>query len=65
MLANKFLVLGILLYIIAGISVIIQMNYNILILLVAIIFLAVGFFKHKKTAWLKLVRKRAQKRQKI
>ena len=54
-LANKFLIIGLLLYIIAGAAVINKMNYNIVILLGAIIFLALGFFAHMKLKWSKFL----------
>ena len=56
--ANKFLILGLLLYIIAGIATISKMNYSIIILLIAIIFLAFGFFMHIKGKWVRLFKKR-------
>ena len=57
-LANQFLILGLLLYIIAGIATVIQMNYSIIILLPAIIFLAFGFFMHVKGKWVRAFKKR-------
>ena len=57
-LANKFLILGLLLYIAAGIAVISKMNYSILILLAAIIFLGFGFFVHMRSKWFKLFKKK-------
>ncbi len=56
-LANKFLIIGFLLYIIAGIESIIKMNYSIIILLGATIFLAFGFFAHTRLKWAKLFKK--------
>jgi len=57
-LANKFLILGLLLYIVAGIVFISQTNYSIVILLAAIIFLAFWFFMHIKHKWSRLFKKR-------
>jgi hypothetical protein len=57
-LANTFLIFGVLLYIGAGIAVISKMNYSVLILIVAIIFLAFGFFVHIKQRWIKLFKKK-------
>ena len=59
-LANKFLIIGLLLYIVAGAAVISKMNYSLVILLGAIIFLALGFFAHTKLRWAKLFKKKAQ-----
>ena len=58
-LANKFLVLGILLYIIAGIAAISKMDYSVVIILAAIIFLALGFFMNIKLKWFRLFKKKA------
>ena len=52
--ANKFMILGLLLYFIAGIAAFVGMNYSIIVLLVAMIFLAFGFFEHVKFKWFKL-----------
>jgi len=57
-LANKFLIIGLLLYIIAGVATISKMNYSVIILLVSIIFLAFGFFEHTKLKWAKLIKRR-------
>ena len=59
-LANKFLITGLLLYIVAGVSLISKMSYSIVILLSSIIFLALGFFAHTKLRWAKLFKKKAQ-----
>ena len=59
-LANKFLIIGLLLYIVAGVAVISKMSYSIVILLGAIIFLALGFFAHMKLKWIKLFKKKVQ-----
>ena len=56
--ANKFLILGILLYILAGIMGLGKVNYSIIVLLVAIIFLAFGFFENVKLKWFKSFKKR-------
>ena len=56
--ANKLLILGILLYIIAGIMGLGKVNYSTIVLLVAIIFLAFGFFENVKLKWFKLFKKR-------
>jgi hypothetical protein len=56
---NKFLIIGILLYLIAGIaSIISKMNYSILILLASAIFLALGVFVNVKLRWFKLFKKK-------
>jgi len=57
-LANKFLVLGILLYIIAGIAAISKMDYSVVIILAAIIFLALGFFVNARFRWVNLFKKK-------
>tara|TARA_B100000315_G_C14507319_1_gene555262 strand:+ start:684 stop:872 length:189 start_codon:yes stop_codon:yes gene_type:complete len=57
-LANKFLIIGLLLYVVAGIVAISKISYSIVILLSAIIFLAFGFFMHVKQKWAKLFKKR-------
>lgn len=59
-LANKFLITGLLLYIVAGVAVISKMNYSLVILLGAIIFMVLGFFAHTKLRWAKLFKKKAQ-----
>jgi len=59
-LANKFLITGLLLYIVAGAAVISKMSYSLVILLSAIVFLALGFFAHTKLKWIKLFKKKAQ-----
>ena len=56
--ANVFLVIGLLLYILAGIAAMLKMNYSIIILLAATIFLAFGFFVNVKLRWIKLFKKR-------
>ncbi len=57
--ANKFLVLGLLIYLIAGIMFISKMDYSVVIILAAIIFLALGFFTNVKLKWFKLFKKKA------
>jgi hypothetical protein len=57
-LANKFLILGILLYILAGIAVIGKMDYSVIILLAATVFLAFGFFANVRFRWDKLFKKK-------
>ena len=57
-LANKLLILGLLLYLIAGIAAVSKMNYSVFILLAAIIFLAFGFFVNVKLRWFKLLKKK-------
>ena len=57
-LANKFLVIGILLYLIAGVAAITQMNYSIIILLAAIIFFALGLFASIKSRAYNLFKKK-------
>lgn len=52
--ANKLLILGIALYLLAGIAVVTESSYSLIILLIAVIFLAFGFFKHVKSKWLKM-----------
>ena len=57
-LANKFLILGLLLYLVAGIAAVSKMNYSVFILLAATIFLAFGFFVNVKFRWFKLFKKK-------
>ncbi|GAF96478.1 unnamed protein product [marine sediment metagenome] len=57
-LANKFIFLGLLLYIVAGIMAISGMNYSAIVLLAAIIFLAFGFFVNVKFKWKRLFKKK-------
>ena len=57
-LANKFLVLGLLIYLIAGIAAISKMDYSVVIILAAIIFLAFGFFASIKLKWTRLFKKK-------
>ena len=42
--ANRFFIISVLLYLIAGIMALLKMGYSIFALLAAIIFLAFGFF---------------------
>ena len=58
--ANKFLILGLLLYLVAGIMVLSKMNYSFIVLVGAIILLAFGFFTHVKLKWTKLFKKRPE-----
>jgi|TARA_B100001964_G_C14192820_1_gene581923 hypothetical protein len=48
---NKLLLIGLLLYIFAGIMAITGLSYSSIILLAAIIFLAFGFFVNVKFRW--------------
>ena len=57
--ANLFLVLGLLIYLIAGIAAISKMDYSVVIILAAIIFLALGFFMNIRLKWFKLFKKKA------
>jgi len=59
-LANKFLIIGLLLYVVAGIVVISKMRYSIVVLLGAIIFLAFGFSVNVKTKWSRLFKKKVK-----
>ena len=61
-LANIFLIFGLILYVLAGIATMIKMNYSIIILLAATIFLAFGFFVNVKLRWIKLFKKRVRNR---
>ena len=56
--ANKFLISGLFLYAVAGIMTLSKMNYSVIVLLAAIIFLALGFFANVKNKWVKLFKKR-------
>lgn len=58
-LANKFLISGLLLYILAGIMFIGKINYSVVILLAAVVFLAFGFFMHIRLRWVRLFKKKA------
>ena len=57
-LANKFLILGVLLYILAGIAAIGKMKYSLVVLAAATIFLASGFFANVRFRWGKLFKKK-------
>jgi len=59
-LANKFLALGLVLYLIAGVSALLKFNFNLIVILAAIVFIAFGFFAHMKLKWVKLFKKKAQ-----
>ena len=48
-LANKFFLISILLYFIAGAMALLEMEYSILALLAAVIFLAFGFVKNRQS----------------
>jgi len=53
-LANKFLIIGLMLYIVAGLAFLSKMGYSIVILFGAIVFIALGFFMYIKRKWLKI-----------
>jgi hypothetical protein len=53
-LANKFLIIGLLLYAIAGIMFMAKMRFNIIAAIASMPFLAIGFFMHIKHRWLNL-----------
>jgi hypothetical protein len=57
-LANKFLIIGLLLYLIAGIMAINGMNYSAIVLIAATIFLALVFFVNVKFRWFRLFKKK-------
>ncbi len=57
-LANKFLIIGLLLYLIAGIMAINGMNYSAIVLIAATIFLALGFFVNARLRWFRLFKKK-------
>ena len=50
-LANKFLILGLLLYFISGIMALVNSDYSLVIVATASIFLALGFFIYSTKRW--------------
>jgi len=59
-LSNIFFILGILLYLISGIMVLIEMDFNVLIVAIATIFLALGFFDHSRLKFSRLYKRKMQ-----
>ncbi|MBW2977003.1 hypothetical protein KY347_06165 [Candidatus Woesearchaeota archaeon] len=57
-LANKFLFIGVLLYTLAGIAAISKINYSMVILSAAVIFLAFGLFANMMSKCSKLPKKK-------
>jgi hypothetical protein len=52
--------MGFLLYVVAGILAMSEMNNGVIVLLAATIFLAFGFFINVKLKWFKLFKKRTK-----
>ena len=58
-LANKFFLMSILLYFVAGAMALLKIKYSILALIAAVIFLAFGFVINTTTRWKKLFKRSA------